>query len=551
MDEFTPPGDSVRPGIDRELALRASDAIIAISADAIISIDEAHQIIRYNNGAQEIFGYLPEEILGQNIEVLIPQRFRAAHPSQINSFAASPTIARRMGERRQISGLRKGGIEFPAEASISKTRVGDHWMFTVALRDVTDRVRTQRAQAFLAQATGVLNGTLDEARTIESIAALSLPILGDWCVVFLSDGDGVYHRELATHRSPDRADAMEALRRIPFTLRDDHPLSACLSRGESVLIEDWNEAVLHTWTHNDAHREILRMLDPSAAICVPLKSRDRAAGAICFFLDRTASRVYDHEDLELAEELARRAGLAIDNARLYALAQRAVDARDDVLAVVSHDLGNPLAAIRLSATLLARTLAKTNNTDDTLIQQVDNIRASVEHMNRLIKDLLDIKRIDAGFLSLEKERVSAQGLLQEIYDSYNDLAEARGISLVCEPIAPDAHVLADHARITQVFSNLIGNALKFTAAGQRIAIRARKAGSMVEFDVEDEGPGIPQDHLPHIFDRFWQARRTGRQSIGLGLAIVKGIIDAHHGTIRVTSELGAGTRFTFALQSMD
>ena len=549
MHHDRPSPDKSESGIDPELALRASDAIIAISADAIISIDESHRIIRYNNGAQEIFGYTPDEILGRTIDILIPERFRERHPSQIEGFAASPTVARRMGERRQISGLRKGGQEFPAEASISKTRIGDQWMFTVALRDVTDRVRAQRAQSFLAQATALLNGSLDAERTIESIAALSLPTLGDWCVVFLGGNGEPYRRALSVHTSKERAGEMRKLLEIPFTARAEQPVMRCLDKGESLLIPDFNAEVLDAWSDDGAHREILTKLNPSSAVAVPLLARATQIGAICFFFDATSGHVHDQDDLDLANELARRAGMALDNARLYALAQTAVAARDDVIAVVSHDLGNPLAAIRVSATVLARTLERRSDPDDVLMQQVDNIRSSVQHMERLIKDLLDVKRIDAGFLALDKGRVAVRVLLEEVSDAYRELAASRGVSLQCDDGAEAGFVIADHARIAQVFSNLIGNSLKFTPAGGVIRVSVAREAETMAFSVEDNGSGIPAEHLPHIFDRFWQARRTGRQSMGLGLAIVKGIIDAHGGSLRVNSELGAGTTFTFTLPS--
>jgi PAS domain S-box-containing protein len=541
-----------------ERALRTSDAIIEISADAIISINEAYQIIRYNNGACEIFGYSAEEILGRDINVLIPERFRAGHPAQIRGFAASPTVARRMGERRQISALRKNGQEFPAEASISKTRVDDQWIFTVALRDITDRVRSQRRQEFLAQASGVLNGSLDAQSTISSVASLSVPVLGDWCVVFLSDEGETFHRALAVHSSPDREAEMTALMDMPFTPEPAHPVLKCLNAGESILIPTFDDEALNAWADSAEHKRVLQSLSPASAIVVPLHARGRQIGGIAYFRDRDNPYPHDNDDLALAAELARRAGMAIDNARLYELAQNAIRARDDVLAVVSHDLGNPLAAIRLSAKVLSRHIerqaARKEPVDEMIAEQAGNIRASVDHMDRLIMDRLDIRRIDSGFMALELARVSVGGLLQEVFESYHGLADARGIAFSIDSAESEAEmgeVIADHARMLQVFSNMVGNALKFTAPGQSVSIGAHRVPAGVAFHVADTGAGIPQEHLPHIFDRYWQARRTGRQSIGLGLAIVKGIIDAHEGTIRVESELGAGTTFTITLRSAE
>ncbi|HEX6694243.1 MAG TPA: ATP-binding protein [Longimicrobiales bacterium] len=527
-----------------EQMLRASDAIIAISADAIITIDEAQNIIRFNRGAEEIFGYTPDEILGRSIDLLIPHRFRAAHPEQVRGFAESPVIARRMGERRQISGLRRNGEEFPAEASISKTRLGNRWIFTVALRDVTDRMRVEQAQRFLAQATAVLSGSLDTAHNLQAVASYAVPLLGDWCVVFLSNGTQGVRRAAAVHADPRAAEDMQRLLELPFGGHADHPLMVSLTSGEPLFIEDFTSDVMRAWSEHAAHARILERLAPRSVIAAPMRARGRTIGVLCFFRGGTG-RVHDQDDLELATEIARRAALALDNARLYAEAQAAVLARDDVLAIVSHDLGNPLAAIRLASTVLNKLLTRRGAQPDAL-QQVENIRASVAHMDRLIRDLLDVKRIEAGFLALEKERVRIPALLAEVSESYAPIAAARSIELRTDGVVDDV-LLADRERLLQVFSNLVGNALKFTPPGGHIILAAARNGQTVRFTIADTGPGIPAENLPHVFDRFWQARRTGRHGIGLGLAIVKGIVDAHGGSIHIASELGAGTTFTVEL----
>lgn len=538
--ETTPPLSD----LDEQM-LRASDAIIAISADAIITIDEAQNIIRFNRGAEEIFGYSQDEILGRSIDLLIPHRFRAAHAGQVRGFAQSPVIARRMGERRQISGLRKNGVEFPAEASISKTRLGDRWIFTVALRDVTDRMRVEQAQRFLAQATALLSSSLDTAQNLQAVASYAVPLLGDWCVVFLTDGTQGVRRAAAVHADPRAAEDMQRLLELPFGGHADHPMMRTLTTGEPLFIEDFTGDVMRAWSEHAAHAGILERLAPRSVIAAPMIARGHTMGVLCFFRSHGTGRAQDQDDLELATEIGRRAALALDNARLYAEAQAAVLARDDVLAIVSHDLGNPLAAIRLASTVLNKLLTRIGAQPDAL-QQVENIRASVAQMDRLIRDLLDVKRIEAGFLALEKERVRIPALLAEVSESYAPIAAARSIELRTDGVVDDV-LLADRERLLQVFSNLVGNALKFTPPGGHIILAAARNGQTVRFTIADTGPGIPAENLPHVFDRFWQARRTGRHGIGLGLAIVKGIVDAHGGSIHIASELGAGTTFTVEL----
>jgi PAS domain S-box-containing protein len=530
------------------LHMSVSDAIIAISADAIISVDESRKIIRYNSGAADIFGYSAAEVIGRTIETLIPQRFRAKHPDQIRSFADSPVVARRMGERRQISGLRKNGEEFPAEASISKTKIDGEWIFTVALRDVTERVRAEEAQRFLSHATELLNNSLDAETAIQNIAKSAIPFLGDWCVVFLKTTGEMFERALAVHKTAEYEATIENLKSVPFTLHADHPLYSCLHDGKPLIIAPFDDAMREAWSENAYHRQLLEQLDPCEVLAAPLNTREWRSGAICFFLDAKSARHYGADDVELAIELARRTGIALDNARLYAIARDAVAARDDVLSIVSHDLGNPLSAIRLSATVLSKLIRKldTDSTED-IEHQVENIRLSVTQMQRLIKDLLDIRRIESGILAIERDRIAVTDILDEVTEMYQALAEARGIRFETHNNAAGNYVHGDHERVVQVFSNLVGNALKFTPAGNAITVEATSEGDGVAFTVRDEGPGIPAEHVPHLFDRFWQARRTGRHGIGLGLTIAKGIIDAHGGTMRVTSELGTGSAFTFTI----
>jgi PAS domain S-box-containing protein len=511
--------------------LRASDDILSISADAIISTDSHQRIIRFNRGAEEIFGYGPEEILGAHLDVLIPPRFRATHSSHVEVFGSGKVVARRMGERGQISGLRKSGEEFPAEASISKTRAGGELIYTVALRDVTERVRAEQAQRFLAQAGQLLASSLEVDRTLQSVAELAVPMLGDWCTVFLREGDRPLRRMLTVHADPTRATVMQRLREIPFSLPSGHPVSQVLLRAMTDTAE---------------HHELLVSLQPNSVLAVPLTVRERTIGAITFFTAVGQRRPHSREDLELATELAHRAALALDSAQLFAEARSAVRARDDVLAVVSHDLGNPLAAIRLGTTLLLRTFAA----DDVNLEprrQVENIRTSAIQMERLIQDLLEIKRIEAGYLTLERTRVHAASLLTDVMETLAPLIENQQLRLINRGAPEHAQVRADRERIAQVFSNLVGNAAKFTPPGGKVELSAEVVGANVVFSVRDNGPGIPAEHLPHVFDRFWQARRTGRHGVGLGLAIVKGIVGAHGGEVSVESELGAGSTFCFSL----
>ncbi|HKB78267.1 MAG TPA: HAMP domain-containing sensor histidine kinase, partial [Thermoanaerobaculia bacterium] len=245
-----------------------------------------------------------------------------------------------------------------------------------------------------------------------------------------------------------------------------------------------------------------------------------------------------------AAELARNGSLAIDNARLYFDSQQAVRSREEVLAVVSHDLRNPLNAVSLAASLL--------RSSDTISaeerEQLEIMAVSVERMRRLVEDLLDVTRLEGGKrLPLERSRLDAEALLRETYELFKVQTEAAGIELRHEVPRNLPQLWGDRHRILQVLSNLVGNAMKFTPAGGSITIRAAQHGGMLQLSVSDTGSGIPQEHLKDIFNTYWQAKRTERLGAGLGLPIAKGVVEAHGGRIWVESNPERGATFHFTI----
>lgn len=253
-----------------------------------------------------------------------------------------------------------------------------------------------------------------------------------------------------------------------------------------------------------------------------------------------------------SEHIKHQAMMLTENMRLYeqerrarAEAEAAIRAREHVLAVVSHDLRGPLASILIGASLLAEGMSGTPETA-LYLKHAAAIQRAAEQMSQLLNDLLDVSRIEAGFLSLEREPHSSAELLCATAETFQPQVERRQLQLHIDDTAGATQVLCDRARVLQVFSNLVGNALKFTSEGGRIVLRSHRDGEMVWFSVTDTGRGIPPDQLPHIFKRYWQARKADRQGIGLGLAIAKGVVEAHGGSISVESSTG-GTAFAFSI----
>ena len=546
--------DSPFPTVDgqaRSDDTRFSDAylsgIIEIASDAIISVDESMRIVLYNRGAESIFGWTPQEAIGRPLDILLPERYRAAHLEHKTLFGQAPHEALLMGERREIAGLRRSGEEFPAEASISKLRTERGWLFNVVLRDATERRRIERAQRFLARAGEMLATSLDVDTTLHSVTRLAVEFLADCCVIFdAGETGGVRRLELAA-ADPAFAPLMDELRRVPLEPNERHPALAVLETGVAELIADVTPSYLREHAGSDGAMRLFREMNVRSAMLAPLVARENTMGVIAFYSTHPDRR-YNSQDLALAEELAARAALALDNARLYHEARQAIQARDDVLAVVSHDLGNPLSAIRIGTSLLLRSVPPEERGKGGWAH-LEGIRHSAEQMERLVNDLLEVKRIEAGHLALERARHTAEALIDETLELLQPIAQDRDVALVSAVQPAGTAIRCDRERMLQVFSNLVGNAIKFTPGGGRVRIDARGTAAEVVFSVVDTGKGIDREHLPHVFDRFWQAHRNNREGIGLGLAIVKGIVQAHGGRIWVESEPGVGTAFHFALPS--
>jgi signal transduction histidine kinase len=321
-----------------------------------------------------------------------------------------------------------------------------------------------------------------------------------------------------------------------------------LATGRALLVAPVDAAWLEARTLDPEQRRLLHTAGVGSLVIVPLLARERVVAALTLAFDGRGRR-HDAEDLATARDFAARAALAIDSARLYATAQRATRARDEVLGVVSHDLRNPLSAISMCARALRET-PPTAAADRQHLATV--ISDSAEWMHRLIQDLLDVAAIEAGQLSLERRAEPVDAILERVLRTFERPAVERGIALGITLGVPGDAALppvdGDAERILQVLANLVGNALKFTEPGGEVRVGAAARGGEVVFTVRDTGPGIPAEDLGHLFELYWHARRTARsRGSGYGLAIARGIVAAHGGRLWVESEVGQGSTFSFSI----
>ena len=400
---------------------------------------------------------------------------------------------------------------------------------TVVFRDVTalrqqerelreahdDLRRIEEEQRFLAEFGRTLATTLELDAVVAAVTSQATRRLADVCVVALAPSDGEPRRVDVASRAPQHAEACAALARA---LQDDPAVEAA------------------------ARLRAARELGLASLLVLPLGVRGELVGELT--LAAAAAGRYPEREVALAREFSYRAVHALEKARLWRRAQRAIRARNDVLGVVAHDLRNPLTAILLEVEGMRRQAPLQERRND---EPIANVRQAVMRMSRLIKDLLSVARIDAGQCSVSQARTPVRELVDEAVAAQQALVAARPLTLRVDVPAGLPDVAADRPRVVQVFENLISNAVKFTEPGGTLAISAAAREREVEFRVADSGRGIAADALPHVFDRFWQNEGGERQGIGLGLPIAKGIVEAHGGRISVASEPGRGTTIRFTL----
>lgn len=394
------------------------------------------------------------------------------------------------------------------------------------------RVSSREALRFLTRAGRVLSGSLDPEQTLERLVQLAVPRVACFAAIDLLGEDGRLERVAYRHVDPAREPLLAHPERFQPSDEGILPIARVLEDGRALVVE----SVERDWAGSEEILERLRRLDGRSLIIVPLMVGRRTGGTLTFGSTRT-DRYYRAADVSLAEELARSAGLALDNARLYRDAQQAISSRDEILAVVSHDLRNPVNRVRLGAELLTEAYELPQGAGRT----VDIIIRAAAEMNRLIGDLLDVARLDRGRLSIEPAVLPLATLLERLEESHAAAAGERKLAWKVEPPAEPISVEADEGRLLQALGNLVGNAMKFTPEGGEVRVTAAAADDAVRIGVHDTGPGMDATQLAHVFDRFWQGRSGDRRGAGLGLAIARGIAEAHAGRLWLDSQVGAGT----------
>jgi PAS domain S-box-containing protein len=493
--------------IDLQISQARFAGILEIASDAIISIHSNHQITLFNKGAERIFGYAAEEVLGKPLAMLMPSRLADAHHQHVSHYAQNGASARQMAERGAIFGRRKDGTEFPAEASISKIEIDGEIIFTTFLRDITARQQAEEALRYqkemfqtIVDHIPVMIGLFNKQGKMELLNPEFEKILGwsleDW-----------QQKDILAECYPDPVYCQSVL---------EHMLSATGKWKDLTTMTARGQQLETSWAH------------------VPLSSG--------YFLG-IGQDISDRKQKELALQQAMEA------------AEEANLAKTTFLANMSHELRTPLNVILGFAQVMAHDPSLTPNQKEDL----QTIRRSGDHLLSLINDVLDLSKIESGHCTVEERGFDLIALLHSLRNMLAQRASSKGLDL-CFEIAPEVpqFILADAQKLRQVLLNLLSNAIKFTHRGSitlQVSIKANATGALtttrpiLQFVVADTGVGMASIELHTIFDAFVQAKAGKRSTCGtgLGLTISRKLLELMGGEISVSSTLGQGSTFTFTL----
>jgi PAS domain S-box-containing protein len=457
----------------------------------------------------------------------------------------------------------QSGAPFEMELRLLDRRLHSyrwHLIRTAAVKDEAGRVvrwfgtsteiheqkRAEESSRFLAEASAALAGVVDYESTLQKVAKLAVPYFADWSAIDIVENGGL-RRLAVSHLDPDKIQlAYKLVRDYPPDPHAKGGIGAVVRTGKAEMLSDISDDLLQAAARDKEHLTLMRALGLRSYVCVPLVVSGETVGVLTFATAESGRR-YTDSDLSLATDLAHRAAVAIENIRLYEALRNADRRKDEFLATLAHELRNPLAPIRNSLEILKMPRLDS----ETLARSRDMMDRQVQQLIRLVDDLLDVSRVMRGKIELRKERVELASIVARAVETAQPLIDAHmhtlSVSLPDESLPLDA----DPVRLSQVVSNLLTNAAKYTDLNGRIGIMAAREGDEAVVRVRDTGIGLAPDLLPHVFDLFVQADHTTTKAqggLGIGLTLVKNLVEMHEGSVSAHSAgLGQGCEFVVRL----
>jgi PAS domain S-box-containing protein len=519
-------------------------AVVESSDDAIITKNLEGMITSWNRAAERIFGYKESEVKGKHISILIPAERLEEENEIISRIRRGVRVEHFETVRRA-----KDGRLLDLSITVSPIR-NEHGVVIGAskiARDITDRRVDERRRRFLTDATASFSLSLDFESTVRSIVKVTVPAIADFSVLDLIRPDDKFERVSWANGVFHRSDFDEISRYAPPRFSPTHPVSRAFASGASVLVPAVDAEWIESMAISPEHARFLQRIGLQSVLTVLLMARGKTLGALTLYMAAESGRHHTRENVMLAEEFARRASEALENALLYRDAQNAVAEREKFLSIASHELKTPLTTLQLQLQGAIRMLRRKDpGAVEKSTALVENAEKQGMKIGKLVNELLDITQITSGKLRIQPESVDLSELARSVADHFSPELTDKGIAL--EVRAPEpVRGRWDRFRLDQVLTNLISNAIKY-GNSKPITISVDNAPKVARMVVKDQGAGMEPSFLKRIFNPFEQGEPTGQHGgLGLGLFITRQIVESHGGKIAVTSRQGEGSMFTIEL----
>jgi PAS domain S-box-containing protein len=572
---------------DRDARILLGAALVESALDPVVGMDAAGRVVDWNPAAERVFGHARADALGREVaDLIIPPDLREQHRKGLAHYLATregPII----GKHVELRAMRADGCEFPIELTVVPVNTPGEPRFMAVLRDMSTGKKLRAHQQLLLRASEMLASSLEYDQTLRNLSTVVIPAFADWYAVDVVDVNGAIQRLEIAHRDPSKvAVAEELARRYPELPGDPNGVQEVMRTRRSRFIPRVTDEMLDQSARDPEHLRMIRDLGLRSGIVVPLCTQHEVLGAISF-VTAESGREYDESDLQVAEDLGRRAAQAVENARLFTevqdsrerLEQQATEleaqtadlerttsdlesalgearaanrAKSDFLASVSHELRTPLNAIIGYTQLLD--LGVHGGLGQPQHDDLRRIDRSAKHLLGLINDILNFAKVEAGHVEYHVTSVDLSGVLARVEELITPQARQKQIGYSVNNECGSVRVRADADKLLQIYVNLLSNAVRFTPEQGRIAVACAVHDGRVETTVSDTGPGIPAEKLDAIFEPFVQVDRSytsAGEGTGLGLSISRELARGMGGDLTVKSEPGKGANFTVSLPRAD
>lgn len=515
-------------------------SLIENSHEAIVLITDQGICSYASQSMKHVLGYTPEEYMQLDAASLVyPEDFEESKRffGSILKSPGSTFTPYRIRYKHKDGTYR--WIEYTATNARNDPSVR---AIVFNFRDVTAQQKAEEQQQFLAQTSTILNSSIDYETTLKNLSKLIVPHIADYCRIVIVDEQKQIKEISVHHRDPKKITLVKELYNAYSSSTNDSGVGKLISTGEPEYISRMTPKVLQSALPKVL--KLIKELHLQSYMGVPMKMNDKVVGAITFSSTRE-DRIYTQIDLAFAKELARRAALAIENAKLYTNAQKAIALRDDFISLASHELKTPVTSLKIYTHALHKQAEKQG--EETFSKYLEKMNMQTDKLTVLINDLLNVSKLQHGKLEFTMENFDLNDLVKETVDAVQQIAERHIIKIKGEIDGP---VFGDRYRIYQVLTNLLTNAIKYSPGANTIQVEIMPNGKSALVSVKDFGIGIDKEHQKHIFQQFYRVSSPTEKTypgLGMGLYIAHEIVKRHGGEMTVESEKGKGSTFSFNL----